>query len=101
MDETYAEADDTAEPNINAVNATNAMQKRGCKSFLTPRLASALDHAKLTDGMAVHVLIACANALNHCVDELVINRSTINRFRRENRRKESENIQAEFIDNVT
>lgn len=98
MDE-IAEAYDSADLNINE-NAAEVVKKRGRKNFLTPRLASALDNAKITDGMAVHVLIACADALNHCVDDLVINRSTIHRFRQENRRKEAENIQSEFIENV-
>lgn len=55
--------------------------KRGRRHFLTSRLLSALDNAKVSDGMAVHILIAAAEALGHRVEELVINRSTINRLR--------------------
>lgn len=88
-----AETGDIVEPH-------KSVQKRGRRNFLTPRLASALDHAKLTDPMAAHVLIACADALNYSVDELAINRTTINRYRRENRRKEAEVIQTEFVENI-
>lgn len=50
--------------------------------------------------MAVHILIAAAEALGHRAEELVLNRSTIRRQRQENRKKESENIQTEFIESV-
>lgn len=75
-------------------------QKRGRKSFITARLVAALDNAKVSDGMAVHILIAAAEALGHRVEELVINRSTIHRLRQENRIKESKEISAGFTDNV-
>lgn len=70
--------------------------KRGRRHFLTSRLLSALDNAKVSDGMAVHILIAAAEALGHRVEELVINRSTINRLRHLNRINESKEIQADF-----
>lgn len=75
-------------------------QKRGRKSFITSRLVAALDNAKVSDGMAVHILIAAAEALGHRVEELVINRSTIHRLRQENRSKESKEISDGFTDNV-
>lgn len=56
-------------------------RKRGRKSFITARLVAALDNAKVSSGMAVHILIAAAEALGHRVEELVINRSTIHRLR--------------------
>lgn len=54
---------------------------RGRKSFITARLVAALDNAKVSSGMAVHIFIAAAEALGHRVEELVINRSTIYRLR--------------------
>lgn len=78
----------------------NVVVKRGRKQFITSRLASALDNAKVSSGMAVHILIAAAEALGHRVEELVINRKTIHSFRQQNREKESSEIQADFIDNV-
>lgn len=76
-------------------------QKRGRKSFITARLVAALDNAKVSDGMAVHILIAAAEALGHHVEDLVINRSTIHRLRQENRIKESNEITTGFKDNVS
>lgn len=75
--------------------------KRGRRHFLTSRLLSALDNAKVSDGMAVHILIAAAEALGHRVEELVINRSTINRLRHLNRINESKEIQADFYEVIS
>lgn len=83
-----------------AESSTAFVVKRGRQNFMTPRLVSALDNAKVSDGMAVHILIAAAEALGHRVNELAINRSTIHRLRQANRKKEAKNIQADFSDSV-
>lgn len=75
-------------------------QKRGNKHFITPRLLSALDSAKVSDGKAMHILMATAEALGHQTSELIINRTTLHRMREEHRKKESERIEANFIDKV-
>uniref|UniRef100_A0A0K8U9M0 Uncharacterized protein n=1 Tax=Bactrocera latifrons TaxID=174628 RepID=A0A0K8U9M0_BACLA len=62
---------------------TVCKKRRGTKSIITPRLLAALDNAKVSDGMAVHILVAATEALGHCVEELVINRSTIHRMRQQ------------------
>lgn len=59
------EDDNKRIPNENLV-----VVSRGTKQFITPRLVAALDNAKVSDGMAVHILIAAAEALGHCVDKL-------------------------------
>lgn len=69
------------------ISNPTSKRKRGRKNFITARLVSALDNAKVSDGMAVHILIAAAEALGHCAEELVINRSSIHRLRQENRLK--------------
>lgn len=78
----------------------NSRSKRGRQNFITARLCSALDKAKISDGAAVHILVAAAEALGHRVEELVINRSSLHRSRQENRQQESAEIQADFSDNV-
>lgn len=82
------------------LSSRKSAKKRGRKSFMTARLAAALDNAKVSDGMAVHILIAAAEALGHRVEDLVINRSSIHRFRQENRSKESTEISTAFSDSV-
>lgn len=49
----------TTEPDIDTVpiegnDSSKAVSKRGRRTFITSRLASALDNAKVSDGMAVH-----------------------------------------------
>lgn len=48
----------------------------------------------------MHILIAAAEALGHEADELILNRSTANRMRQENRLNQSKDIQEQFIDRV-
>lgn len=84
---------------IDQSNSTS-VAKRGRKCFITTRLVAALDNAKVSDGMAVHILVAAAEALGQRVEELVINRSSIHRLRKENRLRESREIAAGFSDNV-
>lgn len=69
-------------------------------NFITARLVAALDNAKVSDGMAVHILVAAAEALGHRVEDLVINRSSIHRLRHENRLRGSKEIATNFNDNV-
>lgn len=54
----------------------------------------------MSDGIAVHILMAAADALGHRTEELALNCSTIHRHCQENRKKASENIQTEFIDSI-
>lgn len=77
-----------------------SQRKRGRKQFITNRLLAALDNAKVSDGMAVHILIAAAEGLGHDVEDLAINRTTIHRLRQENRLKTSSKITASLTDNV-
>ena len=90
-------------PNMDETNTTSndvSDRKGGRKNFITPRLVEALDYAKVSDGMAVHILIAAAEALGNRVEELAINRSSIHRLRQETRLRESKEISAAFADNV-
>lgn len=79
---------------------SSSVRKRGRKSIITPRLVAALDNAKLSDGMAAHILISVAEAFGNKLDELAINRSTIHRKRTEMRLKEFGELQANFSNAV-
>ncbi|XP_054084426.1 uncharacterized protein LOC128921311 [Zeugodacus cucurbitae] len=93
---------EVAETNVkkNTKHTASTCTNRGRKHFITPRLLSALDSAKVSDGKAMHILMATAEALGHCTSDLVVNRSTLHRLREEHRRKESQRIQESFIDKV-
>lgn len=93
------------EPDIETMHSagetsSTPVPKRGRKNFVTARLVAALDNAKLSDGMAVHILVAAIEALGLRVEEYAINRSTLYRLRHENRLREFNEISAGFSDNV-
>lgn len=80
---------------------SSSQATRGKISFITPRLVSALDNAKVSDGMAIHILTAAAEALGHNIADLIINRSTIHRVRQQIRREEAAKIQTDFANTVS
>lgn len=102
VDHDYDDECDVVDLEVDDDNDSRAatIAKRGRKQWITPRLLSALDNAKVTNGKAVHILIAAAEALGHRVDGLIVNRTTIHRLREENRQNALANIQADFIENV-
>lgn len=80
---------------------------RGHLHFIDQRVVAALDNGKVSDPMAIHILIAVAEALAKCwkiernrVADLVINRSSLRSFRQKARGDNLENVQADFVANV-
>lgn len=51
---------------------------------------------KITNTAAVHIISAVADALGHRIDELVLNRTTIERMRREYRKTNAKKIMDNF-----
>lgn len=98
--ESIGEMTPLEEAGCSSSNVSKSATKRGRRKVMTARLAAALDNAKISDGMAVHVIVATAEALGHRVEDLVINRSSIQRARQENRFKESHEISTRFVLNV-
>lgn len=72
--------------------------KRSCraKNIVTPDLTAALDRAKVSDRSAVYVLSAAASALGHSSSNLAINRSSIRRSRRIQRKEIAEDIRRTY-----
>lgn len=58
---------------------------RGRKEVMTAKLFSALDRCKISDRDAVHIIIAVVEALKIEVSDLVVNRSSIKRYREQSR----------------
>lgn len=75
---------------------TTKPAKRGTIHFITPRLVAALDNCKVSDGYSVHILTAVADALGHRIEDLVINRSSVQRCRTMYREEMSDKIKADF-----
>lgn len=66
------------------------------KAFITERLAAALDKYQISDRAAMHVITATAVALGHDIDQLIINRTSIRRYRKSNRVNTVQNIKSNF-----
>lgn len=69
---------------------------RGTLDFLTPRLCETLDRCKITDRNSVRLLMAAAEAFNYNTKDLIINRSSFGRRRKEFREKRQAEITLKF-----
>lgn len=69
---------------------------RGRKEIMTAKLSSALDRCKISDRDAVHIIIAVVEALKIEVSDLVVNRSSIKRYREQSRMVLANNIRKTF-----
>ncbi len=62
--------------------AAKVPTKRGTLPFFTPRLADVLDRCKITDRYGVYILMAAAEAFGYDTENLVINRTSFQRLRK-------------------
>lgn len=72
-DDESSEKDDFEKPGPSRQNESLTGRKKGNVEIMTPKLADALDQCKISDRNAVHILIACAEALGNDANELIIN----------------------------
>ena len=88
-------SDSSTEASDSDSSNTPSAPKRSCraKKIITPELTAALDRTKLSDRSAVHILSAAASALGHNPSDLAINRSSIRRSRRTQRKEIAEDLQ--------
>lgn len=59
-----------------------------------------MDMAKISSRMAVHLLIAVAEALGHRVELFALNHTTIHNLRADYRLRHSQEVVEDFSDNV-
>lgn len=71
---------------------------RGTTNILNYPLVAALDRCKISDRNAVHLIMSVAVALNFDANSLVLNRSSIRRYREQIREAKVENIRRVFND---
>lgn len=50
------------------------------RRFITPRLALALDKAKVSDPDAVHIIAATAEALGYNISDLILSRDSLSSY---------------------
>lgn len=71
--------------------------KRGNINFINTKLVAALDKCKLSDRNFVHILMATAEALGHNTEDLIINRTSIQRCRQKLRAERASVIRNERL----
>lgn len=69
--------------------------QRGVVHFINEKIVSVLDKCKVSDRDAIHLLIAVAEALGHNVQQLIINRTSLQKARKSHR----ESIATKLKDN--
>nr|XP_012146120.1 PREDICTED: uncharacterized protein LOC105663206 isoform X3 [Megachile rotundata] len=67
---------------LDELDPSNAKKRKGRIQVIIENPVAVLDNCKISDREAVRVIITTAEALNHDLDKLIINRSSIQRCRR-------------------
>ena len=75
----------------------SSKKERKNKALLTERVLSTLDHANLSDRRATKVLASTAKAFGHDLNDLNISHSSVNRYRKKNRKGVREKAIQEFL----
>ena len=65
--------------------------KRGRINVVTQTVSATLDRTKICDRKAMMAMVATTQSLGHDVEEIVISRSSIRRFRQQNRKTDAKN----------
>ncbi|GBN69052.1 hypothetical protein AVEN_187317-1, partial [Araneus ventricosus] len=92
-------AQSSLEENINAQIELRMGIVRGRKCFLTPKIMAVLDRFHISQRSAVFILEAVAESLGQNIDEMVINRNTIQRYREDFRKTKATRIKELFKEN--
>ncbi|XP_076298843.1 uncharacterized protein LOC143217957 [Lasioglossum baleicum] len=97
-EENVSSQDDNIEIDIpvDKPGPSNPKKRRGQKAFITDKLVATLDKCKVSDRDAVRIITATAQALNHDVDDLIINRTSIRHQRTNIRKKLAEKYRVAF-----
>lgn len=81
---------------VDAGLSTPSCPKRGRRVVMNPRMTSLLDRTKVSDRKAVLIIAETAKSLGHPVQDLVLNRSSIQRLRQHHRAMISARLKDEF-----
>ena len=85
---------------VSACSVWSLKRKRGRQTVITPQLASALDRTKVSDRKATFIVAETVQSMGEDNDDLALNRSTIRRWRMQQRTKKSAAIKAQFHGDV-
>ncbi|KAL4100680.1 hypothetical protein QTP88_020714 [Uroleucon formosanum] len=97
-----SDSDEIEEHNFNTIleeeviEQPNLFQLRGKTNFITDKMAAALDRCKISDRDAVHILLATAESFGININELIINRTSVNSIRQRFRKNRIEALRVNF-----
>ncbi len=92
--------DESYQNTANSASTSKPQTKRGRKQLCSPSLASALDRTKVSDRNATILLASTAVSLGENIENYVINRSSIRRFRIKHRQEVMNEILLKFNPDV-
>lgn len=75
-----------------SMEKSNSNNLRGKKHFIDDRMLACMDKCKISTRDAIHFISATAAALGHQIEELVLNRTTVQLMRKEYRRRKAHDI---------
>ncbi|KAE9530083.1 hypothetical protein AGLY_011545 [Aphis glycines] len=97
-----SDSDEIEEHNFNTISEEevieqpNLFQLRGKTNFITDKMAAALNRCKISDRDAVHILFAAAESFGININELIINRTSVNSIRQRFRKNRIEALRVNF-----
>lgn len=97
---TLSDEDDTNDPDDPNDTLYTRKERSGKKSekrmIFTPRMLAALDRCQVTNRQAMHIISSVALALGHSLDEIILNRNSLIKYRKENRKQIAEEVQNSY-----
>ncbi|XP_076279088.1 uncharacterized protein LOC143208527 isoform X1 [Lasioglossum baleicum] len=90
------DGDDTEAEDYNIPGPSNPKKRRGKQKVITPKLVAVLDSCRISDRDAIRIVMATAECLGHDLNELIINRTSIRRYRHNYRSEHAAQLQEMF-----
>lgn len=78
------------------IESSAAKRVRGKIHFINDRMLACMDKCKMTTRDAIHFISATAIALGHHLEDLILNRTTLQEMRKEYRRRQAQAILDSF-----
>ena len=88
------------EPDFVDEAGPSSKKARGTQQVVTTKLVATLDNCKVSDRDAARIILSVAEALGHNLDDLVVNRSSIRRYRYQLRAERNKKLYEAFQENV-
>jgi hypothetical protein len=85
LEDSSSSSEESSNSSSNDVQVSTSKKARGRKNILSPDVLSSLDRTKTSDRNAVHTISAVIKAVGQKVESFNVNRSSVQRLRRQHR----------------